>query len=362
MHVPDGFLDAPTSLATGAVAVAAVGLALRKAREELDERTAPLAGLTSAFIFAGQMINFPVGLGTSGHLLGGALAAVLVGPWTAMLCLSVVLVVQALLFADGGLTALGTNISLLGVTTVVVGWLATRGVLALLPRRATSVVPASAIGALLSVLAAAMVFVVLFSVGGRASIPVGALTVSMVAWHTVIGIGEAVLTAATVGAVVAVRPDLVRAVRDRRAPLLLKGPDGAVLAGQDLPRREPDRSRSPVARPVLVAGGTVTLLLAGVVSFFADPSPDGLEHVAQERGFLATARDHALADLPLADYGAVGGIPVGAAGVLGAVVTVLAGWAIFRAVGRRAHPARRADVTRRDDLATRDHVAGVHHG
>src|SRR5919107_5990597 len=114
MHVPDGFLDAPTSIATGAVAVAAVGVALRGARRELDDRTAPLAGLVAAFVFAAQMVNFPVGAGTSGHLLGGALAVALVGPWTAVLAISVVLLVQALLFADGGTTALGTNVVLLG--------------------------------------------------------------------------------------------------------------------------------------------------------------------------------------------------------------------------------------------------------
>ncbi len=102
MHVPDGFLNAPTSVATGVVAVAAVGVALRKARSELDDRTAPMAGLVAAFVFAAQMINFPVGAGTSGHLMGGALAAVLVGPWTAILCLAVVLIVQALFMADGG--------------------------------------------------------------------------------------------------------------------------------------------------------------------------------------------------------------------------------------------------------------------
>lgn len=97
MHVPDGFLDVPTSLATAGVAVVGVGLALRGARKELDERTAPLAGLVAAFIFATQMVNFPVGAGTSGHLLGGALAAALVGPWTGVLCVSVVLLVQGLL-------------------------------------------------------------------------------------------------------------------------------------------------------------------------------------------------------------------------------------------------------------------------
>src|SRR5918992_204389 len=106
MHVPDGFLDVTTSAATGALAVAGVALALRGARKELDDRTAPMAGLVATFVFAGQMMNFPVGAGTSGHLIGGALAAVLVGPWAGALCLAVVVLVQSL-FADGGLSALG---------------------------------------------------------------------------------------------------------------------------------------------------------------------------------------------------------------------------------------------------------------
>src|SRR4051794_23122985 len=170
MHVPDGFLDAPTSVATGAVAVVAVGLALRSARRELDDRTAPLAGLVATFVFATQMVNFPVGSGTSGHLLGGALATVLVGPATAVLCMSVVFVVQCLLFADGGITALGTNIVLMGIITVVVGWAVFRTAQAVLPRRVSSVAPAAALGALVSVPVAALAFVGLYAVGGAVDI------------------------------------------------------------------------------------------------------------------------------------------------------------------------------------------------
>lgn len=106
MHVPDGFLDLPTSIGTGVAAAIAVAAALRGARREFDEAVAPIAGLVAVFVFAGQMFNFPVGAGTSGHLLGGALAAVLVGPWLATLAITVVLVIQATAFADGGLTAL----------------------------------------------------------------------------------------------------------------------------------------------------------------------------------------------------------------------------------------------------------------
>jgi cobalt/nickel transport system permease protein len=214
VHVPDGFLDAPTSLATGVVAAAGVAVALRKARTELDDRTAPMAGLVAAFVFAGQMINFPVGAGTSGHLLGGALAAILVGPWTAALCISVVLLVQSLFMADGGITALGTNITLMGLVGVVVGWLVFKAARAVLPKSVGSVPVAAAAGAFLSVPAAAAVFTLLFAVGGTAPIDSGDVLTAMLGWHTLIGIGEAVVTALVVSAVVASRPDLVHGARD----------------------------------------------------------------------------------------------------------------------------------------------------
>lgn len=332
MHVPDGFLDVSTSVATGVVAAGAMAVALRRARTELNERTVPLAGVTCAFVFAAQMINFPVGLGTSGHLMGGALAAALVGPWTAVLCLAVVLVVQAVLFADGGLTALGTNITLIALTTVLVGWLATRALLAVLPRTPRSAVPAAAVGALLSVVAASAVFVLLYAVGGAAPIPLGPLMASMIGWHTLIGLGEAVITALTVGAVVATRPDLVHATRGLAPRLALKDGTGEIVDASD-PAPERGRASSP---RLLLGGGLLTLLIAGVLSFFASSSPDGLEFVADQRGFLGTAGDHALGALALAGYGEVGGIPVGIAGVVGVAVTVVLGWAVLRGVRARA--------------------------
>ena len=218
MHVPDGFLDAPTSVATGAVAAVCVGTALVKARKELDDKTAPMVGLVAAFIFAAQMITFPVGVGTSGHLMGGALAAVLVGPWTAVLCLSVVLVVQALLMADGGITALGTNITLIGIVSVTVGWVVFVCLRRVLPKRLTMVAPAAAVAALVSVPVAALVFTALFAVGGNVSVDLGAVLTAMLTWHTVIGIGEAVVTGLVVASVVAARPDLVHGAR----PLLVE--------------------------------------------------------------------------------------------------------------------------------------------
>jgi cobalt/nickel transport system permease protein len=213
MHVPDGFLDAPTSLATAGVATAGVAVALRGARRELDERTAPMAGLVAAFVFAVQMLNFPVGAGTSGHLLGGALAAVLVGPYTGVLCVSVVLVVQALLFADGGTTALGTNIILMALVTVVVGWLVFQAVQRVLPKSTRMVAPAAAAGALVSVPVAALAFTGLYLLGGTAPIDPGTLVTAMLGWHVLIGVGEAVITGLTVASIVAVRPDLVYGAR-----------------------------------------------------------------------------------------------------------------------------------------------------
>ncbi len=229
MHVPDGFLDAPTSIATGAVAVAGVGLALRRARGELDDRTAPMAGLVATFVFAAQMMNFPVGAGTSGHLLGGALAAVLVGPWTGVLCVSVVLLVQALLMADGGITALGTNVCLIAFVGVGVGWLGFRLATALLPRRRAVVAPAAAFGALLSVPVAAAAFSGLFAVGGIAPVDAGTVLAAMVSWHVVIGLGEAAITGLVVASVVAARPDLVHGARPllARRELEIRTPGGA---------------------------------------------------------------------------------------------------------------------------------------
>jgi cobalt/nickel transport system permease protein len=213
MHVPDGFLDAPTSVATGVIAVGGVALALRGARRELDDRTAPMAGLVATFVFAGQMMNFPVAGGTSGHLLGGALAAVLAGPWTAVLCVSTVLLVQGLFMADGGITALGTNVTLMGLVGVGVGWGVFVLVRKVLPNRLGSIAPAAAVGAFVSVPVAAAAFTLLFAVGGTAPVSVEKVAVAMVTWHVLIGLGEALITGLVVGSVIAVRPDLVYGAR-----------------------------------------------------------------------------------------------------------------------------------------------------
>lgn len=226
VHVPDGFLDAPTSVGTAVVATGVVaGCLVRSARHELTDRSAPLAGLVAVFVFAAQMVTFPVGAGTSGHLLGGVLAAVLVGPATATLCLTVVVTVQAFLFADGGVSALGTNVLLMGVVAVWVGYGAFRVALAVLPRRLSSVSLAAGVGAFVSVPSAALAFVGLYAVGGAAPIPLASLAAVMTGWHVVIGLGEAVITVLAVSSVVAARPDLVHGARGRLPVLELRTPE-----------------------------------------------------------------------------------------------------------------------------------------
>lgn len=209
MHIPDGFIDVPTSVGFGSAAIAGVAASLKGARKQLDERTAPLAGLVAVFIFAVQMLNFPVGAGTSGHLMGGALAMVLVGPHAAVLAVTVVLMVQALMFADGGLVALGLNVfnlSLVGVWAPYVVFVAAR---ALLPKARQSVIIAAFIAALVSVPVAASSFVLQYWVGGSEAFSVGAVFTAMFGTHVLIGIGEAVITGLTVSAVLASRQDLV---------------------------------------------------------------------------------------------------------------------------------------------------------
>ncbi|WP_329521759.1 energy-coupling factor ABC transporter permease [Spirillospora sp. NBC_01491] len=222
MHVPDGFIDAPVSIAAGAVAVAGVAVALRGARRELDDRTAPLAGLTAAFVFAAQMLNFPVASGTSGHLLGGTLAAILVGPYTGVLCVSVVLLMQALLFADGGLTALGVNVITMALATVLVGYGLFRLLLRVLPKTRASVGGASFVAAVVSVPCSAAVFTLIYAIGGTTDVSVGKVAAAMIGVHVLIGLGEALITAVTVSSVLAVRPDLVYGARELIKPLELR--------------------------------------------------------------------------------------------------------------------------------------------
>jgi cobalt/nickel transport system permease protein len=222
MHIPDGFINTGTSIGGIVGAVGGLGVSVRRTAHILEEKQVPLAGLVAAFVFAVQMLNFPVAAGTSGHLLGGLLAAVLVGPWAGAICVAVVLVIQALLFADGGLTAIGLNI----INMAFLGTFGGYGVFVLLrrilPRTRTGVLVASGVAATLSVIFAAIGFTIEYAIGGTGGAPVSTVAVAMIGVHFLIGIGEGIITAMTVGAVLAVRPDLVYAAVDLTPALELR--------------------------------------------------------------------------------------------------------------------------------------------
>jgi cobalt/nickel transport system permease protein len=207
MHIPDGFLDPDVALATGAVAGGAVAIGLRRAEATFDERRAPLLGVTAAFVFAAQMLNFPVAGGTSGHVLGAALATVLLGPWLACVVIAVVLVVQAFLFADGGVSALGANAFNMGVVGALGAGVVMGVARRVLPRTRRAFLASTGVAAWLAVVAGAVACS--FELATSGTVPLGTVLPAMLGVHVLIGIGEAVVTVAAVSAVLAARPDLV---------------------------------------------------------------------------------------------------------------------------------------------------------
>jgi cobalt/nickel transport system permease protein len=209
MHIPDGFINGATSAGFGVAAAGGLGVAVKQTGKYLSERQVPLAGLVAAFVFAAQMVNFPVISGMSGHLLGAVLAAVLVGPWAAFVIISVVLIVQGVFFADGGLSALGLNIINIGLIAGIGGYAIYRMMLRVMPKDQRGVVLAAGLAAALSVPLGAAGFVVEYAIGGASDVSVGAVATAMLSTHFLIGIGEGIITALVVGAVVKTRPDLV---------------------------------------------------------------------------------------------------------------------------------------------------------
>jgi cobalt/nickel transport system permease protein len=209
MHIPDGFVSGPINIAGYAVSALAVGAAVRAANRGLDERLAPLLGVTAAFVFAAQMLNFPVGAGTSGHFLGAVLAMLLLGPLNTCLVMALVLTVQCLLFADGGLSALGTNIFNMGVVGGLLSYGVFEAIRRVLPKTRSAFLFAAAFTAWFSIVAAATACSLELAWSGTA--PLRIVLPVMAGVHTVIGIGEALITSAALSVIVAVRPDLVRA-------------------------------------------------------------------------------------------------------------------------------------------------------
>ncbi|MFD5825683.1 energy-coupling factor ABC transporter permease [Lentzea sp. NPDC060358] len=219
MHMSDGLLNAPVSVVFLVIAAVGVGYALVRARADLDDRTAPMAGLVATFIFAVQMINFPILPGASGHLLGGALAAILVGPYVGALCVTIVLVVQALLFADGGLTALGANVTNMALIGTVTGFLVAVALRKLAARGKGGLAAVAFISAFVNTVVASTGFVLEYAIGGVGGVEIGKVAVLMWGLHALIGIGEGLITAVTVTSVAAIRPDLVYLLRGNRKPL-----------------------------------------------------------------------------------------------------------------------------------------------
>jgi len=208
MHIPDGFINTGTAVVTWAASAGGIGYSVRRLGRELQERQVPLMGVTAAFIFAAQMMNFTVAGGTSGHLLGGALAAILLGPWAASVVLTAVLVVQALIFQDGGLLALGANIFNMAIIGVAVAWLVYNGLKKVLGDRGWASFASAFAAAWLSVVIASLVASAELWLSGTS--PAGVVFPAMGLVHMLIGLGEGLITCAVLAFVRAVRPDLLR--------------------------------------------------------------------------------------------------------------------------------------------------------
>jgi cobalt/nickel transport system permease protein len=306
VHIPDGFLDTKTAVAAGALAAAGLGVALRRARLHLPPRRVPLLGLTAAFVFAAQMINFPVAGGTSGHLIGAVLAAVLLGPSAAVIVISAVLIVQCLMFADGGISALGANIFNMGVIGGVGGW-AVYHVVSRVVKGLFGCVVAAAFAAWCSTVMASVA-----CAGELASSHTVRWAVALPAMagvHMLIGIGEGLITALVLVAIARTRPELVQ-------------PDGVA---------EPRRSYGAI----VAFGGLIALGLALFVSPLASRWPDGLDWTAELLGF----KEKAVAPMvpaPMPDYQ----MPLfhwttlgtSLAGAVGTIVVFALAWLLARAL------------------------------
>lgn len=310
MHVPDGFINAATSVGTGVVAAGGLGVSLRSAGRKLADRQIPLAGVTAALVFALQMLNFPVLPGVSGHLMGGALAAILLGPWMGAVVVSVVVIVQALFFADGGISALGVNVFNIAIITALVAYPVFRGAIRVLPKSRMGTMAAAMAVSLVSVLAASFAFVVQYAIGGVGAAPLGTVLAAMTGVHALIGIGEGLITATALGTVLAIRPDLVEGLAD----VELRGTETA-----------------PTGRAItafVASGLAVAAALVVFVAPMASPDPDGLESVAAESGFAEAAQEHPIGG-PLADY-QVAGV---ASERTGTIIAGLSGTAAAFAIG-----------------------------
>ncbi|MEY3330567.1 MAG: hypothetical protein RLZZ115_3452 [Cyanobacteriota bacterium] len=290
MHIPDGFISPAVATVTSLTSTGFLAVCLGRTRENVGLRYAPVMGLTTAFIFAAQMINFPVAGGTSGHLLGGTLAAVILGnPWAASVSIATVLFIQAFLFADGGITALGANIFNMAIVGVWVGWILTQILQQLLGGSSLRLPLAAGIAGGISVIAAAITCSINLILSGTAKAAI--ILPAMIGVHSLIGIGEGLITAGILTYLITVRPDL-------------------------LPGDQPQLNKWLI--PVIG-----TLLIAGVLSLFASAWPDGLEKVAEIHGFAELAENVRFSiPTPFADYSIKGWGEIGTSisGIIGSLI------------------------------------------
>lgn len=334
MHIPDGVLGPQVCAVTGALSAGAVGYSLYRLRDELADRTIPMTGMMGALIFAGQMVNFPIGVlgvpAASGHLMGGVLAAAILGPWAGCLAITLVLLVQCLLFADGGILALGANVLNMGVIGAWGGYAVMETVRRFCGKGARGTLAGVVIAAWLSVMAASAVFCLeLWFSPGIAELNFANIVSMMVLLHSIIGVGEAIITGGVISFVLAHRPDLI--------------------AGTPLQPAEPAAAPAPgvfsgIGRLVTV-GLVVACVVAAFLAPFASSLEDGLETVAnaefadrtQESPMVFVLGDYEIPapvtewnDSPLWQK-----VSVSLAGLLGVAAVALTAWLFDRGMRKR---------------------------
>ena len=249
------------SAATGVISFGTLWAYIRSAKDLIADKFIALTGMMSALIFVLQMINFPIAAGTSGHLLGGALAVIVLGPRLGLICLSVVVIIQSLLFADGGLSALGVNVLNMAIVTSATSWFIVKYWIKFIGKNKTSIVSVSVLAGILSVVFSSIAFTIQYAIGGTISIPVGTVLLAMVTTHFIIGFGEGIITALIITLLIRVRPDLIYAY---------------------------ERSDENTTKVSFYGLFIILILLLSLVTPFASSSPDGLESVAEEFGFTQT--------------------------------------------------------------------------
>ena len=258
MHVPDGFINAPVSAVAGLISISSIWTATKAANRFLADKLIAIAGMMSALIFVLQMINFPIAAGTSGHLLGGTLAVIVLGPSLGILCVSIVVILQALLFADGGLSALGINILNIAIITGLIGWLVISNWKKIFGDNSSSIIIGSFIAGVISVIMSSIAFVIEYFFGGTISVDIGSVFFAMVSSHFFIGIGEGIITALIVSLLLRVRPDMLYISREKE----------------------------PRSSFFSILGLLVLIIFSAVlITPLASSSPDGLEDVASRFDF-----------------------------------------------------------------------------